>query len=171
MSQKALLVPSLLAGLTMFFGIAAVAGELAKEGTYSGTYAAFGTFKPATPEGKDRVLLVWDENGLQVTNGMFDHTTWHCWGTGDFTKGVGNDQGYCVATDPAGDQIFQSVVSEKRPLDQKSFGVSVATTGGTGRYAGISGEEHDVCHSGEFKAATEGTYVQYCNIQGNYKLP
>jgi hypothetical protein len=155
----------------MSLGIAAMAADMPKEGTYSGTYSAFGTAK-ATPIGKERLLLVFDENGLSLSNGFQDHMTWHCWGMGDYTNGVGQDQGYCVATDPAGDQLVQTFVSAKHSLDQKSFGVSVTSSGGTGKYTGISGSEpNDVCHSGEFKPATEGTYLTYCTFQGSYKLP
>jgi hypothetical protein len=59
----------------------------AKEGAWKGTYTGFGTSK-ATEIGKDRLLLVNDENGLVMTDGggIFDHTTWHCWGLSDFTK-------------------------------------------------------------------------------------
>jgi len=155
----------------MFLGTAAMGADFQKEGSYSGTYAAFGTIK-STQIGKERLLFVADENGLTVTNGLQDHMTWHCWGTSEFTNGVGQDQGYCVGTDPAGDQILQTFVTEKRPVDQKSYSVLVKTTGGTGKYVGITGEEpRDVCHPGEFKSATEGTYATYCTIQGNYKLP
>jgi hypothetical protein len=117
-------------------------------------------------------MFVGDENGLTLTNGLQDHMTWHCWGTSEFANSVGQDQGYCVGTDPAGDQILQTYVSEKRPVDQKSYSLVLKTTGGTGKYAGITGEEpHDVCHPGEFKSAIEGTYANYCTIQGTYKLP
>jgi hypothetical protein len=165
----------MLSGVTlstaMFLGTAAMAADLPKEGSYSGTYAAFGTIK-STQIGKERMLFVGDENGLSLTNGFQDHMTWHCWGTSEFANGVGQDQGYCVGTDPAGDQISQTFVTEKRPVDQKNYNALVKTTGGTGKYAGITAEEpHDVCHSGEFKPATDGTYVQYCTIQGSYKLP
>src|SRR5262249_37587623 len=122
---------------------------------YSGTYAGFGTAK-ATRIGKERLSSAWDENGLTLTNGATDHMSLQCWGTSDFVNGVGQDQGYCVGTDPAGDQIFQIMVTEKRPMDQKSYGASVKSSGGTGKYIGVTGEEHDVCHSGEFKMATEG---------------
>ncbi len=44
------------------------------------------------------------------------------------------------------------------------------TVGGSGKYAEISGYEHDVCHSGEFKAP-DGTYVEYCTLEGTYKIP
>jgi hypothetical protein len=170
MQQRTSILSAFTLSTAMFFGVTAMAADLPKEGTYSGTYSGFGTVK-ATPIGKERLLIVWEENGLLLTNGMFDHTTVHCWGTSDSAKGVVQDQGYCVVTDPAGDQIVQIPISEKRPLDQKSYGVSITQSGGTGKYAGISGDEHDVCHSGEFKPATDGTYLQYCTFQGSYKLP
>jgi hypothetical protein len=157
-------------GIAISLGAAAMAADLPKEGTYSGTYSAFGTCK-ATAIGKERLLLACDENGLTLSNGIQDHMTWHCWGMGDYTNGVGQDHGYCVGTDPSGDLLLQIFVTEKRPIDQKSYSVSTTSSGGTGKYTGISGPEHDVCHSGEFKPATEGTYLQHCNIQGNYKLP
>jgi hypothetical protein len=61
----------------MFLGSAAMAADLPKEGTFSFTYFGAGSFK-ATPVGKERVLLAWDENALSVGNGLFDHMTWHC---------------------------------------------------------------------------------------------
>ena len=92
MSQKALLIPSLLAGLAMFFGIAALAGELPKEGTYSATYAGYGTCQ-ITAVGKERLLSVCDENALMTADGFLDHTTWHCWAFADFVKGMGAPHG------------------------------------------------------------------------------
>ena len=104
----------------MAFGIAAIAADLPKEGTYKGTFTAFGTIK-FTAVGKERVLTVWDENGLSLTDGFLDHVTWHCWGTGDYTKGVGQEQGYCVGTDPAGDQIADNVHTEKHAINFEDF--------------------------------------------------
>ena len=82
----------------------AIAADLPKEGTYSATYSGYGTYK-ATPVGKERLLLVFDQNGLSVRNGIMDHMTQHCWGVGDFINGMGGTHGYCVATDPTGDQL------------------------------------------------------------------
>jgi hypothetical protein len=62
------------------------------EGTLSGTFAAFGTINVMTA-GKERTVLAIDENGLSVTNGVLDHTTWHCSGLADFTNGIGQTQG------------------------------------------------------------------------------
>jgi len=141
-----------------------------KEGKATGTYAAYGTYK-ATAVGKDRVLETFDENGLALTDGFADHTTWHCWGIGDYTNGMGQDQGYCVVTDQAGDQFVSNFITEKRGIDQPSYSGSDTWTGGTGKYAGISGGGTSVFHSGEFRPTTDGTYFNYATWQGNYKLP
>jgi hypothetical protein len=165
----------LLSGFTlsaaMFFGITANAGDLPKEGTYSGTYSAFGTIK-ATPIGKERLLAVADENGVTVGNALMDHTTWHCFGLVDITRGMAQHHGYCVGTDPAGDQLVGDFASDgKYPQDAKSYSGSVTWTTGTGKYAGISGGHKYVCHSPDLRPAAEGTFYQYCEEQGgSYKL-
>jgi hypothetical protein len=155
----------------MFLGSAAMAADLPKEGTLGWTYSSAGTAK-ATPVGKERVLSAWDENGLSVGNGLFDHVTWHCWGIEDIAKGMSQFQGYCVGTDPAGDQIVGEVASDgKFPADTKSVKVVGKLTTGTGKYVGISGDFTFVGHGPEFKTAGEGTYAQYGTGQGSYKLP
>jgi hypothetical protein len=155
----------------MFFGTAAMAAELPKEGAFTGTYSGFGTFK-ATPIGKERLLLVFDENGLTLTNGFLDHTNMHCWGLADFTYGVGQVHGYCVITDPAGDQVVGNLgPDEKHTPDQKSWRSSYNFTTGTGKYAGIGGSSTNVIHLNEFGPTPEGTYLIYITLQGTYKLP
>jgi hypothetical protein len=155
----------------MAFGAAAMAGDLPKEGTSSGTYSSFGTAK-ATAIGKERLLVAFDENGLTLTNGFVDHMTWHCWGTGDFTNGMGQGQGYCVGTDPTGDQLVGNFgPDEKHTPDQKSWNGSATYTTGTGKYAGISGGWTYVIHVNEFRPATEGTFLNYVTFQAHYKLP
>ncbi len=142
-----------------------------KEGTFSCTYSSFGTAK-ATAIGKERLLVVFDENGLKLTNGFLDHTTWHCWGLADFTNGMGQAHGYCVGTDPAGDQLVLNFgPDEKHAPDQKSWSGSLTYTTGTGKYAGISGGETYVIHANEFRPAVEGTFLNYATCQGSYKLP
>jgi hypothetical protein len=153
------------------FGIAAMAADLPKEGTFSGTASNFGTVK-ATPIGKERLLVMFDENGSVVSNGLLDHTTVHCWGLGDFTNGTGQVHGYCVSMDPAGDQIVTNIASDgKFAADAKSFNGTATFTTGTGKYAGISGGYRIVLHGPEFRTAAEGTYVQYGKMEGSYKLP
>lgn len=154
----------------MLFGTAAIAGDLPKEGTFSGTFSAYGTSK-ATAVGKELLLNAFDENGLSVGNGLFDHMTWHCWGLFDITNAMAQHHGYCVVTDPAGDQIAGSFASDGRyPADAKSISGAFTFITGTGKYAGISGGNKYVGHP-EFRTAAEGTFVIHNTFQGSYKLP
>jgi hypothetical protein len=158
-------------GTAMFFGFAAMAAELPKEGTFSATYSSFGTFK-SSQIGKSKYLGTWDENGLTVGKGLVDHLTWHCFGLGDTTDGMTQDKGYCVGTDPDGDHIAMDIASDGRHAwDAKSFGASGTFTAGSGKYAGITGIYTWVVHAPEFRAATEGTYLNYSPGEGSYKLP
>jgi len=155
----------------MFFGTAAMATDLPKEGTYNVTYSSFGTLK-STPVGKQVALFAWDENGLSVGNGLLDHLTWHCWGLFNVMNGINQTtSGYCVATDPNGDQLAASVAGDKWPQGTKSFTALQTWITGTGKYAGISGNNKLECHPGDFRPAAEGTYHLYCTFQGGYKLP
>jgi hypothetical protein len=170
MSRSLRIVTAVTLNTAMAFAISAIAADLPKEGTYKGTYTSFGTIK-FIAVGKERVLTVWNENGSSITDGFLDHVTWHCWGTGDFVNGVGQEQGYCVGTDPAGDQIADNVQTEKHALGSKTFVAPDMWTGGTGKFAGVSGGGPVPCHPGDFKPATEGTYFLSCDMQGSYKLP
>jgi hypothetical protein len=158
-------------GAAMLFGAAATAADLPKEGAYSGAYYAVGTAK-ATPIGKERVLVAFDETGLQLSNGLLDHTTAHCSGLADIRNGMGQAHGYCVFTDPAGDQVAANFgPDEKHAPDQKSWNGPITLTTGTGKYAGIAGEGKYVVHSHEFRPLSDGTYVNYVTFEGTYKLP
>jgi hypothetical protein len=157
--------------LTAAFVFATVVSAQAKEGTVSFTFAGFGTSK-ATQIGKDRLLLVIDENGLDEGSNdpMFDHTTWHCGGWGDFTKGVGQAHVYCVRTDPAGDQFVQDIATGTMSLGQ-SFKGSETLTGGTGKFSGITGSGTFVFDGNSFKTAEQGTYISHGTHNLSYKLP
>jgi hypothetical protein len=169
MQQRTSILSAFTLSTAMAFGAASMAADLPKEGKYKGTASGYGTFK-SIPVGKERVLTLWDDNDLTLTDGFFDHMAWHCFGTGDIIQGVEQDQGYCVGTDTAGDQVIQTVMVPKHPSDAPSYDVSLITMYGTGKYTGISGTEHDKCHNGEFKTP-EGAYLLHCEIEGTYKLP
>jgi hypothetical protein len=132
----------------------------AEGGAYKGTYSGVGTFKVNALD-KDRVLVTLEETGLNMTDGFLDHMTWHCWGNGDYVKGMGVDQGHCIATDLSGDKLIAKFVSEKHTADQKNFIVTVTCDGGTGKYAGAACTETDTMRGNEFPPAPEGTYVTY----------
>ena len=158
-----------IAALTL--GIAAPALAQMKEGTFSGTYSSYGTYK-GIPIGKERFLSAYEDNGLSLTNGFEDHMTWHCFGLYDVMNAMAQWQGYCVGTDPAGDQVVSNVASDgKYAADAKSYNATGTFTTGTGKYAGISGSWTFVGHAPEFRtAAPESTFVQNGPMQGSYKI-
>jgi hypothetical protein len=139
-----------------------MAADPPKEGTYSGTFSGWGTFK-GTQIGKEKLLTVFDQNALVLTSGLLDHTTWHCYGLGDFTNGMGAEHGCCAATDLTGDQAAGDLAIEKHAVDAKSFSGSVTWTAGTGKYAGITGIHKFVCDDA-FRGAGEGTFFNHCTI-------
>jgi hypothetical protein len=96
----------------MFFGVAAMAADLPKEGTYSGTYSSVGTVK-ATAVGKERVLIAFDEYGLSLGKGITDRMRRHCSGLIDLVSGIGQIHGHCATTDPDGNQIAVNFDGDK----------------------------------------------------------
>jgi hypothetical protein len=161
-------------GAALAFATTAIAADqssLPKEGTFNGTYTAYGTSK-ATMVGKERLLAVFDENAVTLGSGLINHMTWHCWGMGDFTNGAGQVHGYCLGTDPVGGQIVVNFgPDEKHKTDQDSWNGSATFTTGTGNYAGISGGWTYTIHVNVLKSLTPGTYFDYATLQGSYKLP
>jgi hypothetical protein len=156
--------------IVIVFGTAAMAADLPKEGTFSGSCSSVGTVK-AILIGKERVLLTFDESGLTLDEGLFNHWTWHCWGLGDFSSGIGQDHGYCVGTDPAGEQVALNFGDEKHQLDQKIVTGSFTITTGTGKYAGITGSATYKLDGSEFRSPEGGPVFGHNTHQGNYKLP
>jgi hypothetical protein len=153
------------------FWVTAMAADLPKEGTFSGTYAGSGMCK-INPVGKERTVLACDELSLTVGKGFLDHMTWHCLVLDSVMTGMGHFEGYCVVTDPAGDQIAADIASDGTfPADAKTVPAKGTFTTGTGKYAGISGSLTNILHHPDFRTAAEGTYVQYGELQAKYKLP
>ena len=139
MQSRTWLLTAVALNACIVFGAAAVAADLPKEGTYSGTYAGFGTAK-VTAIAKERLLVAFDENALKVGAGLLDHTTSHCFGLQDVANGMGEVHGYCVGTDPDGDQVVGNAASDgKFASGGKKFSGKVTWTTGTGKYTGISG--------------------------------
>jgi hypothetical protein len=163
----------LVVALTLIVSSQALA-QLAKEGTEDGWYSGFGTVK-LTSVGKERVLMSWDENGITVSDGgkgLMHQMTWHCWGLVDFTKGAGSmDTGYCVGTDPAGDQLVGNLKDSKHAMDAKSWEGTYTFTTGTGKFAGVRGGGTYVIQGTGFRPAAEGTYHSYNRYQDSWTLP
>jgi hypothetical protein len=88
------------------------------------------------------------------------------------TSGMGEYHGYCVATDPTGDQFvvnFNDGVKQAWPA--KTYDYSGTLTTGSGKYAGIGGTIKGECHAGDFRPVSAETYLDYCAPEGSYKLP
>jgi hypothetical protein len=168
MQARTTLLSAAALGFALLVGPARAA-DLPKEGTFTATFSAAGTYK-ATPLGEERWFGSWEEYGLSVGSGLLDHTRGHCWGVTEGMKTIATSRGYCLGTDPAGDQVALEVATDGKVDFSQPIPVIDTFTAGTGKYAGISGGWSAIAHSPEFKAP-EGRYVQYGPIKGSYKLP
>jgi hypothetical protein len=91
-------------GIALFFGVEVTAAELPKEGSFTNTSYAFGTWK-GTAVGKTRFLGTFEEDGMIVGTGLIDHLTEHCFGMSDRMDDKREYRAHCVLTDTDGDQI------------------------------------------------------------------
>jgi hypothetical protein len=99
-SCKAILPAAVLMTAALFTHAPDAAAQ-AKEGTWKATLLGLDH-----TQGRwvgNWLLFVYDENGTSDGDGIFDHTTWHCWGRGDFANGVGFTHGGCIGIDPTRD--------------------------------------------------------------------
>jgi hypothetical protein len=148
--------------------------QLPREGTETGWYTGFGTIKVVSV-GKERILMSWDEMGLTVPDGgrgLLNQVTWHCWGLNDFTNGTGSmAAGYCVGTDPGGDQIVGNLKDSKHAIDAPSWEGTFTYTTGTGKFAGVRGGGKYVTHGAALRSAVEGTYHSQNSYEGSWTLP
>jgi len=171
MQARTCMLSAITLGTAMLFGVAAMAADLPKEGTFTVTASTYGTAK-GDAVGKGRWIGEFDDSGPLVGSGLLDHTTTHCFGLLDSTNGMIGFRGYCVFTDPDGDRIAMNIASDgTHPFSAKTWSGSGTFTTGTGKYTGVSGNDAFHCRGGEFKTPAEGTFVDYCVHQGSYKLP
>jgi hypothetical protein len=64
--------------------------------------------------------------------------------------------GYSVATDAAGDQFVESYVTDKHSLDQKTWKGSLTLSGGTEKFAGMTGSGTFVFDGNTFRLTGRG---------------
>jgi hypothetical protein len=158
-------------GAALLFGTPAKSADLPKEGTFSGMYAGAVMFK-LYPVGKERAVSTFEDNSLTVGKGFLDHTTWHCLSVGSTMTGMQQFNGYCVVTDPSGDQIVADIASDGTyPADAKVIPAKGMFTSGTGKYTGISGNLTNILHGPDFRSAEAGVFAAYGDFQASYKLP
>ena len=171
MQSRTCILTAFTLSTAMAFGVAAMAAELPKEGSFSGTKTATGTYK-LYPVGKDRAVFNWEVNGVTVGTGVVDHVTRHCYGEGNIAGSLEWANATCIMTDTSGDQILAIGNSDKHEHD-KAYNWTGTLIAGTGKYAGITG---DVTWASEspvaFRTADPAVSLGYYGtIKGSYKLP
>ena len=77
-------------------------------------------------------------------SGFGHKNVWNCPATGEVADGMFSATGYCIMTDPDGDKIFATFVG-RAPAGEEFTGHQTYT-GGTGKYAGISGGHDFFCN-------------------------
>ena len=160
---------------SVLFASSAIAGELPKEGKYSGDYYSSGSFVVAAMN-KEATAGVrnFDEVGVTVGSGILDHMTWRCMGEqGGFAEKV-RATGMCVATDLGGDQIVGDFVASPVPLSDKERRGKFEFVGGTGKYVGITGAFTFINYPYEMPysdLAAANHYAAHNTYEGTYKLP
>jgi hypothetical protein len=153
---------------SMGFGAATMAADLPKEGSFTATYVGRISFQSWTTV-KDQTFGIFDNRATSVGNGLFDHVAWRCMGTEMVQSGTGPLHAFCVASDPAGDQIVVEIPTVEFPVG-KSGRFSGKFIGGTGKYSGITGGYTCTDQSTDYRTETEGSTVLAGTCQGSYKL-
>ena len=113
----------------------------------------------------DSTLTAMDAEGAAFLH----NKTGRCLGTWQIDEPAATFEQHvrCTYTDADGDRIFEQADFEKQPLDGPTVGTG-QWTGGTGKYAGISGRFE--IRARDLRSAREGL-VQYVGTkQGHYKL-
>jgi len=158
------LVAFTLAACAALSSSAARAADLPKSGTYS---AHFGwVFKGDTQElGPNRTVYSGMVSGVifnDAGKGFLHKVRADCMLMNDVNEGMANAKGTCLMTDVDGDKVFlQWKCSGKMPAcpGDEQF------VGGTGKYAGISGENK---FQGNFIGTTGAGWSDW---NGAYKIP
>jgi hypothetical protein len=72
--------------------------------------------------------------------------TWHCIGTTSIMVGMIRFSGFCLATDPAGDQIVADVVSDGTfPVTERNRPAKGVFTSGTGKLLALPAPSPTCC--------------------------
>ena len=153
-----------LALVVIFSGPTASAAELPKSGTYSGHYGW--TFTGQVQQlGPDRTVYAGVVPGVMFNDegkGFMHKSRVDCTLYNDVNQGRANARGTCVVMDAEGDKIF---------VEWECSGMMPACpgterfVGGTGKYAGISGEQQ---FQGNFIGDTGAGWSDW---KGEYRIP
>ena len=158
-------------GCCVVFGLFLIGAEtaeaqLAKQGSYRGSFGAQGAGTLHELE-EGHIFFVGGFNGVLLNDnsgGFLDRTQVLCPGVNDIVNGLSQGlHGYCIITDEDGDKAFAkwSGVDETPGVGGGPF----EWTGGTGKYAGITGDN-------TFQYALIGDTLAYSVVwEGEWQLP
>ena len=158
-------------GCCVVFGLLLIGAEtaeaqLAKQGSYRGSFGAQGAGTLHELE-EGHIFFVGGFNGVFLSDnsgGFLDRTQVLCPGVNDIVNGLSQGlHGYCIITDEDGDKAFAkwSGVDETPGVGGGPF----EWTGGTGKYAGITGDN-------TFQYALIGDTLAYSVVwEGEWQLP
>ena len=169
--MKRVIVASILSFVLLFaFGLVAY-GEMAKEGTDSGTNIYTATPTMASLD-KDRYAIAFELLGVYLSDtggGPFHNMSTHSVGVIYFDKGVGETLVYMVMTAPDGDKVLLDLKEDKTlppPNPNKGTGKYL---GGTGKFAGIEGTlEYSRYYT---RPSKKGVGQAVSRVKSHWKIP
>ena len=159
----------LVTGIGLLAG-AAQAEDLAKTGTYSGVFGWLGDGTVHELE-ENHIFWVGDFTGIFLNDagkGFLHHAAVECPGADDmdFNKSTERAMGYCIATDADGDKAYLIWRCEG---DTVTCPGTFEWTGGTGKYAGLTGNNTFTGISGPINQS--GRQSGTAPWKGEWKLP
>ncbi len=159
------LLSAVMTGATILAVAAAIADEIPKEGTHSGTSSNVGRVTQSFVVGKDMdqaVVAFWDESGT-ISGGSKQR----CFGLSQTVQGMEQATGYCIITDPDGDQILMRSTTEPRFANTPTLHGADQALMGTGKFKGVTAADTFSCRQG----GDPSQYTSDCDWKGSYKLP
>lgn len=163
-------IRSLLTAVTLTVAALAPAGfpgaaELPREGDFDATFCFVGNAATLV-QSKTDLAYSFDLTGPvrgELPGSLLDMTSVRCVGLGEVHDGVRTGTHRCVFVDRDGDQVFM----RGQAAGTKT---SVEFLGGSGKYAGISGNWETLA-LGSFPKVKEGTFQGCSRGGGRYRLP
>ena len=162
-------------GAAAFLVTAAMAGDLPNEGTFSAAYKTEGSFRGEFQE-KSAVnpaphIIVWDETGKVIGDGILKDMAWRCFGTNEIINGIAeSSDAYCVGAGQDGQIVFRMATDKRDWTYSRLINASGVSIGGTGKYSGITANYKVRCQF-RITGMNHGGYAKDCDGEGSYKLP
>jgi hypothetical protein len=168
--MKRVIVASILSFvLLLAFGMVAY-GEMAKEGSLSGTNTYAGNHK-ATSLDEKRFILVYENMGVRASDtgeGPFHGMSTRNQGIMYFENGIGRLRGYLISVDKDGDKMMTELTEENSQFGGPPTSGTGKIIGGTGKFKGIQGEYKYTRQN--LKPVAEGTHQAVSKFKGTYKI-